>query len=296
MKKLSVVLILLFIVSSLFAQVYRSNQLNQRLEELSTVPQVGYALEVNGNSSILYLDGQAVLSINESTQGNNRIIEQTDLVKGSTKTLIYQNGLLSKETETGELGTDETIYTYINGHLAFCSIRHDGETIDTIFFLRSNYGDDPVAVKDNSGLRFMSGSYMFQSGELYEILSSNLVLTGDYEILESGEIIVKLDDGKYTYSSDGLLLKVEQGTSVTLNYYDGLDLVRSEKTDGNKETVTSYEKGRETEILDYDEGILVSRTIFPETGKEQTIYTNGRELATVYYKMDNKTVDRIEYK
>lgn len=296
MKRLSAVLILLILASGLFAQVYRSNQLNQRLELLQAVPQTGYALEVNGTVSILYLDGQAILSIDESTSGSNRIVEKKDLVNGSTTTLIYQNGLLSRETETSMLGVSETIYTYINGHLAFCTLKQDGETLDTVFFLRSADKDEPVAVKDNSGLRFMSGSYMFQSGELYEILSSNLVLTGDYEILETGEIIVELEDGTYTYSSDGLLMKVEQGSSVTLNYYDGLDLIRSEKTDGNKMTVTSYEKGMETEILDYEDGILVSRTIFPETGKEQTIYTNGRELATVYYKIDNKTVDRIEYK
>lgn len=296
MKRFSVVLILLLVASSLFAQVYRSNQLYQRLEAIPSVADKGYSLEVTGNNSILYLDGKAVVSINETTQGSDRIIEQVDLDNGDKTVLIYQNGLLARETRTGVSGLDETIYTYINGHLAFCSIRHDGETLENIFFLRSSNGDEPVAVKDNSGLRFMSGSYMFQSGELYQILSSNLVLTGDYEVLESGEILVKLEDGTYTYSSDGLLMRVEQGTSVTKNEYEGNRLVRSEKTDGKNKTITSYENGMESEVLDYENGQLVSRTTFPDTGKVQVVYSNGRELATVYYKMDNKTVDRIEYK
>ena len=168
--------------------------------------------------------------------------------------------------------------------------------VDNIFFLRSSNSDEPVAVKDSDGLRFMSGSYMFQSGELYEILSSNLVLNGDYEILESGEILVRLEDGCYTYSPDGLLIKMEQGTSVTINEYEGMNLVRSELTDGDSRTVTLYVDGKENEILDYEDGILVSRTTFPDTGKVQILYSNGRELATVYYKIDNRTVDRIEYR
>lgn len=296
MKRFSAALILLLIASSLFAQVYRSNQLYQRLEAIPSVADKGYSLEVNGNSSILYLDGKAVVSINETTQGIDRILEQIDLDSGDKTVLVYQNGLLTRETRTGVSGLDETIYTYINGHLAFCSIRHDDETLENIFFLRSSDGDEPVAVKDKTGLRFMSDSYMFQSGELYQILSSNLVLTGDYEVLESGEILVKLEDGTYTYSPDGLLMRVEQGTSVTINGYEGNRLVRSEKTDGTKKTITSYENGMESEVLDYENGQLVSRTTFPDTGKVQILYSNGRELATVYYKMDNKTVDRIEYK
>lgn len=296
MKKTAVVLILLLLAPSLFAVVYRSNQLQQRLEVLQAVSETGYSIDVEGNSSTLYLDGQAVLSIIETSWESEKIIEQTDLLTGEKKVLVYQGGLLARETETTALGSDETIYTYINGHLAFCTVRHDGETLENIFFLRSSDGEEPVAVRDNSGLRFMAGSYMYQSGKLLRILASNLVLTGDYEVLDTGEILVELEDGIYTYSPDGLLMKVEQGSSLTLNEYEGIDLVRSEKTDGDKRTVTIYKDGKEAEILDYEDGILVSRTTFPDTGKVQTIYSNGRELATVYYKIDNKTVERIEYK
>ena len=296
MKKLSVVLLILLSASFLSAQVYRSNQLYQKLDELPVIPASGYALETLGNRSVLYLDGNAVASIDESRQGTDRIIEQKDLISGVVKTRIYRDGLLIRETETTEEGLRETSFTYIEGHLAFCSVLLDGETVDNIFFLRSSNNDEPVAVKDNEGLRFMSGSYMFQSGELYEILSSNLVLTGDYEILEHGDILVKLEGVTYTYSPDGLLMKVEQGTSVTINEFEGLNLVRSELTDGDSRTVTIYVDGKESEILDYEDGSLVSRTTFPDTGKVQILYSNGRELATVYYKLDNRTVDRIEYR
>ena len=60
--------------------------------------------------------------------------------------------------------------------------------------------------------------------------------------------------------------------------------------------MTLYSEGRESEILDYEDSNLVSRTVFTDNGKVQTLYSNGRELATVYYKSDNRTVDRIEYR
>ena len=296
MRRVKAVLLLLFASSLLFAQVYRSNQLLQKLEELSSIPQEGYALDVNGDSSVLYLDGKPVMSVSTSIQGTDRIIEQKDIASGDLKTLIYEGGLLVSESETSYGVTEETIYTYIQGHLAFCTFKSDGQTVDIIFFLRSADGEEPVAAKDNGGLRFMSSSYMFQSGELFEIISSDLVLTGDYEVLENGDIVVELEDGTYTYSEDGLLMKLEQGSSVTKYSYEGRTLVHSETENGTKRTVTEYENGLEKEILDYEDGVLVSRTVCRDTGNIQTLYRNGREIATVYYKTDNRTVDRIEYK
>ena len=231
-----------------------------------------------------------------SIQGNDRIIEQVDLLSGNTTTRIYKNGLLTRETETGDDGVSETAYVYVEGHLAFCTLLLNGNTVETVFFLRSSGSDEPVAVRDNNGLRFMSNSYLFQSGELFEILSSNLILSGDYETLENGDILVRLEDGNYRYSPDGLLLEVVRGSAVTTNEYNGLDLIRSETVDGAFKTVTIYEDCREKDILEYEADILVSFTTFSDTGKVQTLYRNGRELATVYYKEDNRTVDRIEYR
>ena len=137
---------------------------------------------------------------------------------------------------------------------------------------------------------------MFHSGELYQIISSDLVLTGDYKVQESGEIVVELDDGIYTYSEDGLLLKVVQGTSVTTNSYEGRQLVKSETVTGENRKVVLYEGGSEHEILDYDGSQLVSRTLCRKEGNIQTLYRNGREIAVVYYNADNRTVERIEYR
>ena len=85
-------------------------------------------------------------------------------------------------------------------------------------------------------------------------------------------------------------------SAVTINSYEGTAIIRSEMTDGNRKTVSFYENGKENVVFVYEKDELISRTVFPETGKEQTLYSNGRELATVYYRPDNRTVDRIEYR
>ena len=60
--------------------------------------------------------------------------------------------------------------------------------------------------------------------------------------------------------------------------------------------VRTSRKQRRVHAACLQDGILESRTVFTESGKVQTLYSNGRELATVYYKIDNRTVDRIEYR
>ena len=62
MKKLSVVILILLCASFLSAQVFRSNQLYQKLDELPAIPASGYALEIQGTNSVLYLDGNVPIS------------------------------------------------------------------------------------------------------------------------------------------------------------------------------------------------------------------------------------------
>ena len=117
MKKLPVILLILLSASFLSAQVFRSNQLYQKLDKLEAVPASGYALDIQGTHSILYLDGNAVATIDENRQGSDRIIEQKDLITGSIRTRIYRDGLLIRETESVDERISETAFTYIDGHL-----------------------------------------------------------------------------------------------------------------------------------------------------------------------------------
>ncbi|MBO4716813.1 MAG: hypothetical protein J5599_02865, partial [Spirochaetales bacterium] len=60
MKKTLVLLMSMLTLGSLFAQVYSSNMLGQKLEALGGIPEYGYALDEEGSVSILYLDGVPV--------------------------------------------------------------------------------------------------------------------------------------------------------------------------------------------------------------------------------------------
>ena len=70
MKKTFVLLMSLLSLGSLFAQVYSSNMLGQKLEPLGGIPAYGYALEEDGSVSILYLDGVPVKKTERIEIGN----------------------------------------------------------------------------------------------------------------------------------------------------------------------------------------------------------------------------------
>ena len=74
MRKTLALLLSFLVLGHLSAQVFSSNMLGQRLEVISAVPQSGYALEVEGPVSTLYLDGVPV--------------RRTERIEGQTEALL----------------------------------------------------------------------------------------------------------------------------------------------------------------------------------------------------------------
>ncbi len=64
---------------------------------------------------------------------------------------------------------------------------------------------------------------------------------------------------------------------------------------GNRIEVENYKDGMAYEILVYVNGDLESRTEYRDEGNISFLYSNGRQIAVVYYMKDNRTVEKIEY-
>ncbi len=292
MKKTAVIASLLLSVSVLYAQVYRSNLLGQKLYAVSSIPSSGYALEEDGDTSVLYLDGRKVRVLKRTTSGNTTIETEIDAPTGRTATRTYTDGLLT--SETGYDGRSIS-YAYVEGRLAFSSeTAADGAVLMT-FFLRS--ADDGVlmAVKEGDSLRFVNDSYIFQNDDLLQQLAADLVVGTDHEILEDGNIRYEENGITYTYSPSGKLLTKEENGAVSEYFYTENRLVRVETVDGNQRSVETYQDGTATGMTVYENGVIVSMTTYRKEGNIQTLYRDGRMIATVYYRQDNRTVDRIEY-
>ena len=292
MKKTAVIASLLLSVSLLYAQVYRSNLLWQKLSIESSIPSSGYALEEDGDTRVLYLDGRKVRVMKRTTSGNTTIETEIDVSSGRTTTRTYTDGLLT--SETGSDGASIS-YAYVEGHLAFSSMTGSDGEVRTTFFLRS--ADDGVlmAVREGDSLRFVNDSYIFQDDGLLQQLAPDLVVSSDHEILEDGNIRYVENGITYTYSPSGKLLTKEENGAVSEYFYVDNRLVRIETVDGNLRGVETYQDGTATGMTVYENGVMVSITTYRKEGNIQTLYRDGRKVATVYYRQDNRTVDRIEY-
>ncbi len=291
MKRLLSLALVLLSASCLFATLYRSNQLGQRLEVLTEKPGEGYFLEVEGDVSILHLDGEPIRKTTETIIEGSTFIEEDDLLTGEKTTRQFSDGLLVKESR----GSERRTYGYIEGHLAFCSTTVDDEQTSIVFFLRSSADGALVAVREGESLRFVADSYLYQTGNLYQVLSNDMVFQGDFEVAEDGSIVYEEAGVTYVYNSEGLLLEARQGESVTTyTYQDGV-LASTEKVDGKVRVVETYVDGKATESSVYENDVLTSSTEYREGGNVQTLYKDGRKVATVYYNEDNRTVERIEY-
>ena len=293
MRKTVLLISLLLSMSLLSAQVYRSNLLGQKLYTLGSIPQNGYALEETGDSSILYLDGKMVRVTERVISGNTTVETETDISTGKRAIRTYTDGLLVSETDAEG---NVTGYAYVDGHLAFSSTTSasDGE-VHMVFFLRSAGDGALMAVREGEALRFVNDSYIFQDDNLLQQLAADLVVSTDHEILENGNIRYEENGMTYVYSPSGKLLTKEQNGAVSEYFYADNKISRVETTDGNTRSVETYVDGSATGITVYENGVLASMTRYRSEGNIQTLYRDGRRIATVYYRQDNRTVDRIEY-
>ena len=292
MKRIFVLILSLVTLFSVSALTYTSNALGQKIRLVQAVPATGYAVDADGNTEVLYLDGKAVRKTVRVKNGDDIIETETDLAGGKTVTRVYSKGLLTTESDSDG---NVTNYGYVDGHLAFCSRGTDDQVSEMTFFLRSSSDGSLMAVKEGETVRFVSESYIFQNDELLQQIAADLVISEDYEVLDDGSIRYQKAGAEYVYSPSGLLMSVSQDGAFSEYYYENKTLVRIETTDGAVRSVENYRDGKAFEKLVYENEVLASLTEYRTEGNIQYLYRNGRKIATVYYRQDNRTVDRIEY-
>ena len=97
------------------------------------------------------------------------------------------------------------------------------------------------------------------------------------------------------YNQRGQLLSRKRGEKLVTYLYDDDYLIRVETKDRTSRIVENYGDGKPYDRYEYENEILVSHTVFRDEGNIKTMYSQGRVVAVVYYKKDNRTVDRIVY-
>lgn len=297
MKKTIVFLFLIVSVMTLNADVFRSNQLGQKLEKTDKVADKGVFLVEEGAMRFLYVDGS--LFWTESTIKNSpeetlilRTYENSDEELSRT----YKDGRLIEESVTKSGVTTSIRFGYSDGQLIFVSDVAEDGTTSVRSFLRSSDKKDVIGVSDSDSVRFLSDKYSFQNGEVLVNLAPGLVTSGEHKILENGDILIMEDAStESVYNQRGQLLSRKKGEKLVTYLYDDDYLIRVETKDKTSRIVENYGDGKPYDRYEYENEILVSHTVFRDEGNIKTMYSKGRVVAVVYYKKDNRTVDRIEY-
>ncbi len=297
MKKTLILLFLIFSVMSLNADVFRSNQLGQKLEKTDKVADKGVFLVEEGAMRFLYVDGS--LFWTESVVKNSP--EETMVIRkyeNSDEELsrTYKDGRLVLESVTKSGVTTSSRFGYSDGQLIFVSDVAEDGTTSVQSFLRSSDKKDVIGISDSGSVRFLSDKYTFQDGEVLVNLAPGLVTSGEHRILENGDILIMEDvSTESIYNQRGQLLSRKKGEKLVTYLYDDDYLIRVETKDRTTRIVENYGDGKPYDKYEYENEVLVSHTVFRDEGNIKTMYSQGRVVAVVYYKKDNRTVDRIEY-
>ncbi len=289
MRKNLLVILLLSITVSLYAsEIYKSNELGQKLELESSVGQEGYFLEIAGNTHTLYLNG-SVYCITTTVASDNVKTISKNYTSGVFESYKYENGLL-KSYSSNDLSV---IYNYINNKLSFCIVNEK-----EIFFLRSASDGTLIAIKHDDEIELISDSYLYEKGSFYNIASNNLVFTGNYEVQDDDSFIFNDGEKTYHYSELGLLLSItSESETVTYSYKGNIvDSITTTKNDGSC-IISNYEDGVLVKVNEYDStGVITFSTDYSAGKMVRTVYKDGRAVADIFYKDDNVTVDSIKYR
>lgn len=297
MRIKTVLLFLLVSLAALNASVYRSNALGQKLEVCEETASSGTFLVEEDGISTLITDGVTVWT-ETSSAGPDDATVITRVYNGSDERVqrIYRDGRLSVESRTHSGISTVTNYAYSDGKLIFTSSDAGSGNPSVRSFLRSSDSGQIAGVFEDGKIRLMSGNYLVQNGKVLESPVPGLFVDGEHRQLEDGNIMI--DEGNdvvSVYSPQGQILRRSSGSrEAKYNYRDGI-LLNIETREGNRTETEEYEDGKAVSLSVSEDGNLISLTVYREDGNIRTIYSNGRVIAVVYYRKDNRTVDRIEY-
>jgi len=211
-----------------------------------------------------------------------------------TVTYEYENGYLIKEISVALGVKKETSYHYINGKLVMCTTVHsNSQENEVIFFLRSPSTNELIAVKRGDSLTYVEDSFVAQN----ELIIKTESL---FETLEDGTTVIVTENARYEYSTNGVLSReIREDSTIEYFYEEGKLISTKAVYNDGKSKVENYEDGIIVKTEEYDSlGVMISSILYDSDstgGMVKTLYDNGRPIAVVYYKEDNKRIDRIEY-
>ena len=295
MKYIITVLIILLSVFPVFSDSFSSNELGQIVATESP-----YSIELKGNSTILYKDGIPVTETITVTSGTTKTITKRNLEDMSDTVYRYNKGYLETVENNYADGTfDTTSFIYADGILVCTEFTATDGNRTVEYYLRNASDSSLFAVRRYENTTLIGTDYIYIDDNIYT-RSNNLVVSGNFNVDDSGNVSFVRDGVTYTYGPDSLLQKEEDEEQVIYyTYVDGV--IFSKRTISKSEPVTvvmlEYRNGTEATETTFVNNVITQKIDFitDQEGMVKTVYNSGKPVARVYYRSDNKKVARVEY-
>ena len=212
----------------------------------------------------------------------------------------YENGYLVSVVNRYEDGTsDKTSYIYSDGNLVCTEFTSADGSRSVEYYLRNASDLSLFAVRRYENTVLIGTDYIYTDDNYYR-KSNNLVANGDFDVDSSGNISFTRNGTVYTYGPGSELLSEENDFSLINYTYEEGHLVSKTvqgKTVPVTLVVTQYSDDSATSEITYTDNVLTQVIEYRANGigMVKTVYNNAIPVARVYYKSDNKKVERVEY-
>lgn len=292
-KKGALILMLLLFPSFLFAEVWDSNPIGQKVAKKEGLENVGWEKVEEGTVSTLYLDGKPVSVRTEYDWGYEQKEDGTLL-----RVILDEEGRLERKILEKDGKKEEYSYYYSSGIPVSSSLSVDSTVIKVTTY---DFSSDGVLLGygDGEDRTYITGERMVLSrlGELETIEKDGSLGEKEIQWLEGGGYTEKTIEEEReilsTYDSNGRLIKKETGEETYEYSYSSLGLLERETLySSGSLTVTTYENGKKTvtEVFTSDGQIKERKEYLGDGTFLLTRYIDGKERYIFHLDKDGERI------
>lgn len=284
-------LIFLMMLPSLFADVYVSNELFQRLEQKAELEGSGWELDVSEDVEVLSLDGEIKGKRTFFSDGY-----QVERGASSERVFKDEKENVVRRIISDEMKSEEYNYFYKDGVLSSYTYSIDGELVSKVDYLDANKRLVAISGDRTAYLTRESLIYRDDDGNAVIIDEDGNVVDDEKSINDKGTLTELIDGVLYTYTEEGRI-KSEKGDGYLIEYFysDDGSLKKRTSQRGDVFIVDEYENSQIKKTTEYKGDVVQSVRTNLEGGiVEEIRYLSGNPRYRMFYDMDGRRLKEVK--
>lgn len=291
MHKVVCFLLFLFSLTSVFSDVFDSNELFQRLSDKSELTSSGWELVSSPDRDVLYLDGEIQGEKVYYPDGYEKISEER-----SERIFSDKDGNVVRRIIKERDKTEEFNYFYTDGVLSSYTYALDAKLVKKINYIDARGRLVALSGDKSAYLTEESVVYRDANGKAVAITTSDLKpVDSSQSMNEDGSLSEIVDGVLYTYSSNGRLESKEgDGFSVKYIYSEDGALISMQTIRGDIKTIDEFKASIKEKTTEFKSGTIECVRTYPEEGiVEEIRYLSGKPRYRMIFDMDGKRLKEV---